>query len=309
MSLIGSVKVAKNTEIVVYENKNRLPVVVGDDGLHAYIEQIKQFPVLSEEEEINLVREFKEQGNLVAAQKLITSHLRLALKIALTYKRYGLPVSDLVSEANIGLMQAVKKFDADKKVRLSTYAILWIKAALNDFVLRSWSLVKIGTVAAQKKLFYNLGRIKARLGLYDNKELEPQVVKQIANELVVDEKDVVEMNRRMSGDSSLNTTIGGKDENLEAIDLLADKSQNIEGQLEQKQESQYKRKILQQAILKLNDREQYIVKNRMLTENPLTLDEIGNKFAISRERVRQIEKRAFEKLAQEVKALMSAAAQ
>ncbi len=299
----------KNTEIVVYENKNRLPVVVGDDGLHAYIEQIKQFPVLSEEEEINLVREFKEQGNLAAAQKLITSHLRLALKIALTYKRYGLPVSDLVSEANIGLMQAVKKFDADKKVRLSTYAILWIKAALNDFVLRSWSLVKIGTVAAQKKLFYNLGRIKARLGLYDNKELEPQVVKQIANELVVDEKDVIEMNRRMSGDSSLNTTIGGQDENLEAIDLLADKSQNIEGQLEQKQESQYKRKILQQAILKLNDREQYIVKNRMLTENPLTLDEIGNKFAISRERVRQIEKRAFEKLAQEVKALMSAAAQ
>ena len=299
----------RNKDIVVYESKNHLPVVVADDGLHAYIEQIKQFPVLTEEEESNLVREFKEQGNLEAAQKLITSHLRLAVKIALTYKRYGLPISDLISEANIGLMQAVKKFDASKKVRLSTYAILWIKAALNDFVLRSWSLVKIGTVAAQKKLFYNLGRIKARLGLYDNKELDPHVVKQIANELVVEEKEVVEMNRRMSGDTSLNTTVSGQDETLEAIDLLADKSQNVEGNLAQKQEGLLKRKILQQALLKLNEREKYIVKNRMLTDTPLTLDEIGNKFNISRERVRQIEKKAFEKLAQEVKELMATAAQ
>ena len=172
---------------------------------------------------MQLVREFKEQGNLQAAQKLITSHLRLAVKIALTYRRYGLPTADLISEANLGLMQAIKKFDASKNVRLSTYAMLWIKAALNDFVLRSWSLVKIGTVAAQKKLFYNLGRIKARLGLYDNKELEPQVVKQIANELVVDERDVIEMNRRLGGDSSLNATVGHDDESTEAIDLLADK--------------------------------------------------------------------------------------
>jgi len=201
-------------------------------------------------------------------------------------------------------MQAVKKFDINKKVRLSTYAILWIKAALNDFVLRSWSLVKIGTVAAQKKLFYNLGRIKAKLGLYDNKELEPQVVKQIANELVVDEKDVVEMNRRIGGDTSLNVPVNHDDESVEAIDLLADKSQNIEMKYAAKEESDIKRKILLKALETLNEREQYIVKNRMLTEEPQTLDEIGNKFSISRERVRQIEKKAFEKLSAEVKKSM-----
>lgn len=293
-------------DIVVYENKSNLPVVIDDDGLHRYLQQIKQFPVLSAQEEIDLVREFKEKGNLRAAQKLITSHLRLAVKIALTYRHYGLPVSDLISEANIGLMQAVKKFDLGKNVRLSTYAMLWIKAALNDFVLRSWSLVKIGTVAAQKKLFYNLGRIKARLGIYDNKELAPTVVKQIANELVVDEKDVVEMNRRIGGDSSLNVTVGKDDESVEAIDLLADKSQNIEGNYARREETELKRRILLQAIAKLNDREQYIIKNRMLSETPETLDEIGERFKISRERVRQIEKRAFEKLSTEVKQSLAA---
>lgn len=294
-----------NKDLVVYKPKTNLPVVVEDDGLHAYLEQIKQFPVLSEDEETDLIKAFKEKGDLQAAQKLITSHLRLAVKIALTYRRYGLPTADLISEANIGLMQAVKKFDANKKVRLSTYAILWIKATLNDFVLRSWSLVKIGTVAAQKKLFYNLGRIKARLGIYDNKELEPKVVKQIANELVVDEKEVVDMNRRMGGDSSLNVSVNRDDGMVEAIDLLADKSQNVEKALASREEMSVKRKILQQALAKLNEREQYIVKNRMLTENPQTLDDIGAKFGISRERVRQIEKRAFEKLSSEVKQSMS----
>ena len=298
---------ANKTELVVYENKTNLPAIVPGDGLHSYLEKIKQFPVLSETEEMQLVREFKEQGNLQAAQKLITSHLRLAVKIALTYRRYGLPTADLISEANLGLMQAIKKFDASKNVRLSTYAMLWIKAALNDFVLRSWSLVKIGTVAAQKKLFYNLGRIKARLGLYDNKELEPQVVKQIANELVVDERDVIEMNRRLGGDSSLNATVGHDDESTEAIDLLADKSQNIEGHLAQKQEADFRRKLLVNALSKLNEREQYIVKNRILTDQPQTLVEIGLKFDISRERVRQIENRAFEKLSSEVKQAMAAA--
>lgn len=298
---------SNSKDIVVYENKSNLPVVVDDDGLHRYLQQIRQFPVLSTEEEIDLVRQFKEKGDLQAAQKLITSHLRLAVKIALTYRRYGLPTSDLISEANIGLMQAVKKFDINKNVRLSTYAMLWIKAALNDFVLRSWSLVKIGTVAAQKKLFYNLGRIKARLGIYDNKELAPTEVKQIANELVVDEKDVVEMNRRIGGDSSLNVPVGKDDETVEAIDLLADKSQNLEGNYARREEADLKRRILFQALSKLNDREQYIVKNRMLTEEPETLDEIGEKFQISRERVRQIEKRAFEKLSAEVKQSMAAA--
>jgi len=298
---------SSSKDLVIYENKSNLPIVVDDDGLHRYLEQIKQFPVLSAQEEMDLVREFKEKGNLQAAQKLITSHLRLAVKIALTYRRYGLPTSDLISEANIGLMQAVKKFDINKKVRLSTYAMLWIKAALNDFVLRSWSLVKIGTVAAQKKLFYNLGRIKARLGLYDNKELAPSEVKQIANELVVDERDVVEMNRRIGGDSSLNVPVSKDDESVEAIDLLADKTQNIENNYARREEVELKRRILLQAMSKLNDREQYIVKNRMLSETPETLDEIGEKFQISRERVRQIEKRAFEKLSTEVKQSMAAA--
>lgn len=294
-------------DVVVYSPKSNLPVIIDDGGLHAYIEKIKQFPVLSEEQERQLIYQFKEKGDLQAAQTLITSHLRLAVKIALTYRRYGLPTADLISEANIGLMQAVKKFDTSKNVRLSTYAILWIKAALNDFVLRSWSLVKIGTVAAQKKLFYNLGRIKARLGLYDNKELEPKVVKQIADELVVDEKDVVEMNRRLSGDSSLNTkAYNNDDEDVEKLDLIADKSQNLERSLEAKQERNLKKQILAKSLAKLNEREQYIIKNRMLTENPLTLDEIGETFNISRERVRQIEKRAFEKLSAEVKNYMAA---
>ena len=298
---------SERKDVVVYSPKSNLPVVIDDGGLHAYIEKIKQFPVLSEEQERQLIYQFKEKGDLQAAQTLITSHLRLAVKIALTYRRYGLPTADLISEANIGLMQAVKKFDTSKNVRLSTYAILWIKAALNDFVLRSWSLVKIGTVAAQKKLFYNLGRIKARLGLYDNKELEPKVVKQIADELVVDEKDVVEMNRRLSGDSSLNTkAYNNDDEDVEKLDLIADKSQNLERSLEAKQERNLKKQILAKSLAKLNEREQYIIKNRMLTENPLTLDEIGETFNISRERVRQIEKRAFEKLSAEVKNYMAA---
>lgn len=304
--ITGKIQMEARKDIVVYENKSNLPAVVPEDGLRGYLEKIRQFPVLSAQEEIDLVREFKEKGDLQAAQKLITSHLRLAVKIALTYRRYGLPIADLISEANIGLMQAVKKFDMSKNVRLSTYAILWIKAALNDFVLRSWSLVKIGTVAAQKKLFYNLGRIKARLGIYDNKELEPKVVKQIANELVVDECDVVEMNRRIGGDSSLNVTVGKDDDSVEAIDMLADNTQNIEANYARKEEAEIKRRILRQALTKLNEREQYIVKNRMLTETPQTLDEIGEKFQISRERVRQIEKRAFEKLSAEVKHAMAA---
>ena len=299
----------EHKNLVVYEPKSNLPVLTEENSLHAYLEEIRKFPVLSEEEENQLLHNFKENGDLAAAQKLITSHLRLAVKIALTYRRYGLPTADLISEANIGLMQAVKKFDTNKNVRLSTYAILWIKAALNDFVLRSWSLVKIGTVAAQKKLFYNLGRIKARLGIYENKELEPSVVKQIAQELVVEEKDVIEMNQRIGGDTSLNTAAhNNDDEQMEKIDLLADKTQNIEGRLEQKQEAEVRRKILQTCLAKLNDREQYIVKNRMLTDSPQTLEDIGAKFNISRERVRQIEKKAFEKLSAEVKAAMSSAA-
>lgn len=291
---------SQNNEVMVIKNTSNLPQVIDENSLFSYFEKIKKFPVLSESEETKLIREFKEKGDLTAAQKLITSHLRLAAKIALTYRRYGLPLADIVSEANIGLMQAVKKFDLDKKVRLATYAIWWIKAAINDYILRSWSLVKIGTVAAQKKLFYNLNRIKARLGIYENRELEPSVVKSIAKELVVDEKDVVEMNRRMGGDKSLNVA-ACDDSDEEKVDFVVDSRQNIEENFGRKQERAIKAKVLHDCLAQMGEREQYIIKNRMLTDTPSTLEEIGEKFGISRERVRQIEKKSFEKLASLVK--------
>jgi len=293
-------------ELVLVNKKSQLPMVVEETGLYSYLEQIKQFPVLTEEEEKNLIYDFQINGNLASAQKLITSHLRLAAKIALTYRRYGLPMSDVISEANLGLMQAVKKFDMNKKVRLATYAIWWIKAQVNDYILRSWSLVKIGTVAAQKKLFYNLSRIKARLGLYENKELAPTVVKQIAKELMVDEQDVTEMNRRIGGDTSLNVNVSDDEDSVEKIDMLVDKRENIEDRFASKEEHLYRARILSKCLLKLDEREQFIIKNRMLKENPYTLDDIGEKLNISRERVRQIEKRAFEKLSFEVKKSMAA---
>ena len=230
-----------------------------------------------------------------AAQTLVTSHLRLAAKIAFNYRHYGLPLSDIISEANIGLMQAVKKFDLSKKVRLATYAIWWIKAAINDYILRSWSLVKIGTRAAQKKLFYNLSRIKARLGIYENKELSPEEVKTIASELVVEENEVREMNGRLGGDKSLNVSVSD-DEEDERIDFIVDKRQNLEDNVSHRQEAELKAGILKKCLAKLDEREQFIIKNRMLSENQMTLEEIGSKFKVSRERVRQIEKKAFDKL-------------
>lgn len=277
--------------------KYSLPAVVNDNSLVAYFDKIKTFPILSEEQELELVNDLQQNGNMQAAQILITSHLRLAAKIAMNYRQYGLPLADIISEANIGLMQAVKKFDLSKNVRLATYAIWWIKAAINDYVLRSWSLVKMGTSAAQKKLFYNLKRIKNRLGIYENKELAPQEVKAIAQELVVDESDVKEMNMRLGGDKSLNVAISDDDEN-ERIDLLIDKSQNIEEKVAQRQELAYKNTVLRQCLNQLSDREQYIIKHRMLTETPETLSDVGEKFGISRERVRQIEESAFKKLQQ-----------
>lgn len=292
-----------SSDIVLAKNGANLPALVDNNSLFSYLEKIKKFPILSEKEEYELVCDFKNNGNLESAQKLITSHLRLAAKIAMTYRRYGLPLADVVSEANIGLMQAVKKFDLEKKVRLSTYAIWWIKATINDYVLRSWSLVKIGTVAAQKKLFYNLNKIKARLGIYENKELAPDIVKKIAKELVVEEREVVEMSRRLGGDSSLNVSVGSdEDDNArEKIDFLVDGSQNIEAKLASKEEARMRSKIIAQCLSKLNEREQYIIKKRMLTDTPSTLEDIGESFNISRERVRQIEKRAFEKLSELIK--------
>lgn len=280
---------------LIVRNSTSLPALPEGNSLVSYFEKIKKFPMLSETEEYDLVRAFQDKGDLIAAQKLVTSHLRLAAKVALTYKRYGLPLLDIISEANIGLMQAVKKFDLEKKVRLATYAVWWIKASINDYVLRSWSLVKIGTKAAQKKLFYNLSRIKSRLGIYENKELEPDVVKSIAQELVVDENDVKEMNGRLSGDSSLNVMVSDEDE-TERLDFLVDKRQNIEENISSKQEAAFKQKILYNCLSALSEREQYIIKHRMLTEDPCTLEDIGVTFNISRERVRQIEKKAFDKL-------------
>lgn len=283
----------ENHNLVV--KKNNLPAVINDNSLAAYMEKIKSFPVLTEEQEKALVNDLQQNGNMQAAQILVTSHLRLAAKIALTYRRYGLPIADIISEANIGLMQAVKKFDLSKKVRLATYAIWWIKAAINDYILRSWSLVKIGSSAAQKKLFYNLKKIKTRLGLSENKGLAPQEAKAIANELVVDEEDVNEMDMRLGGDRSLNVAVSDEDDN-ERIDLIVDNSQNIEEKLANKQDAAYKSSILHKCLIQLNEREQFIVKNRLLTEKPMTLNELGEKFGISRERVRQIEETAFKKL-------------
>lgn len=289
-----------NCSEIVLRNPSNLPVVLDENSLFSYLEKIKKFPVLSEQEETDLVRAFSERGDLRAAQQLVTSHLRLAAKVAMSYRRYGLPMADIISEANIGLMQAVKKFDLGKNVRLSTYAVWWIRAAINDFILRSWSLVKIGTRAAQKKLFYNLNRLKARLGLYDNKELPPEAVKTIARELVVDENEVKEMNSRLGGDKSLNVNVSDEDDS-EKIDLLVDGRQNIEENLARKQERAEKNSILRKCLSQLDEREQAVIRSRMLTETPMTLEELGEKFGISRERVRQIEKKAFEKLSASVK--------
>lgn len=289
-----------NCSEIVLRNPSNLPVVLDENSLFSYLEKIKKFPVLSEQEETDLVRAFSERGDLRAAQQLVTSHLRLAAKVAMSYRRYGLPMADIISEANIGLMQAVKKFDLGKNVRLSTYAVWWIRAAINDFILRSWSLVKIGTRAAQKKLFYNLNRLKARLGLYDNKELPPEAVKTIARELVVDENEVKEMNSRLGGDKSLNVNVSDEDDS-EKIDLLVDGRQNIEENLARKQERAEKNSILRKCLSQLDEREQAVIRSRMLTEPPMTLEELGEKFGISRERVRQIEKKAFEKLSASVK--------
>ena len=280
---------------LILRSSNNLPAVIDGNSLFSYLEKIKKFPILTDKEELDLVTSFQQKGDLSAAQRLVTSHLRLAAKVALSYRRYGLPMSDIISEANIGLMQAVKKFDLDKKVRLATYAVWWIRAAINDYILRSWSLVKIGTKAAQKKLFYNLSRLKSRLGIYDNRELAPDAVKKIADELVVDEADVIEMNRRMSGDKSLNVSVSDEDDN-EKIDLLVDSRQNIEERLSRRQEQSRRNRILSSGLSQLTEREQQVIKARMLRENPQTLEELGTKLGVSRERIRQIEKKAFERL-------------
>ena len=273
-------------------NTSLVPVL--QNGITSYLAAIRKIPVLSAEEEFMLANRFRKHGDLDAAKRLISAHLRLAAKVAFGYRYYGLPVEDLISEANIGLMQAVKKFEPEKGNRLSTYAVWWIKAAINEFILRSRSFVRIGTVAAQKRLFYNLRKIKARLGLYGDSALDADSVKEISQNLNVSEDDVVAMDNRLSGDVSLNTPVY-TDGYAEKQDFLSNNA-SIEDSVADKQESDLRLRLLAQAMDKLNDRERIIVRARRLQDDPTTLDSLGEQLGISRERVRQIETRAIEKM-------------
>ncbi len=265
-------------------------------GLSVYLAQIKKFPMLDAEEEYMLAKNWKENGNLQSAHKLVTSHLRLVAKIAMGYRGYGLPVNELISEGNLGLMQAVKKFDPDKGFRLATYAMWWIKAAIQEYVLRSWSLVKMGTTTAQKKLFFNLKKLKNQIAPGQEGDLKDEHVKEISKQLDVDSDEVINMNRRMMGqEKSLNDPIKNG-ETDEWQDWLVDDSLDQELMVSQKQEYEDKRELLVSAMKILNDREKEIIKERRLSENPVTLEELSKKYKISRERIRQIETKAFEKL-------------
>ena len=265
-------------------------------SLSLYLSQIKKFPMLDAEEEYMLAKNWKESGNLKAAHKLVTSHLRLVAKIAMGYRGYGLPVNELISEGNIGLMQAVKKFDPDRGFRLATYAMWWIKAAIQKYVLRSWSLVKIGTTTAQKKLFFNLKKIKNQIAPGQEGDLKDNQVKEISQRLNVDSEEVVNMNRRMMGqEKSLNSPIKAGDTD-EWQDWLVDEKLDQELLISQQQEFEDRKELLKSAMSILNDREEKILRARRLNENPKTLEELSSKFKISRERVRQIETKAFEKL-------------
>ncbi len=265
-------------------------------GLSVYLSQIKKFPMLDAEEEYMLAKNWRQSGNLQSAHKLVTSHLRLVAKIAMGYRGYGLPVNELISEGNIGLMQAVKKFDPDKGFRLATYAMWWIKASIQEYVLRSWSLVKMGTTTAQKKLFFNLKKLKNQIAPGQEGDLKDDQVKEISKRLDVDSKEVVNMNRRMMGqEKSLNDPIKSG-ESDEWQDWLVDDSLDQELIISQKQEYDDKKDLLKDAMLTLNDREKEIIEARRLSENPKTLEELSKKYNISRERIRQIETKAFEKL-------------
>ena len=273
-----------------------LPSIDVKDGLTSYLAQIKRFPMLTKEEEYALSKNWKDRGDIKSVQKLITSHLRLVAKIAMGYRGYGLPVNELISEGNIGLMQAVKKFDPDKGFRLATYAMWWIKASIQEYVLRSWSLVKMGTTTAQKKLFFNLKKIKNQIAPDQEGDLKDEQVNEISKRLDVDSKEVVNMNRRMMGqEKSLNDPIKSG-ETDEWQDWLVDSSLDQELIVSQQQEYNDKKELLNDAMKILNEREKAIINARRLSENPKTLEELSKKYKISRERIRQIETKAFEKL-------------
>lgn len=282
-------------------NTYALSLLASNASLPKYLAEINKFPMLDADKEYMLAKRYQETGDIEAAHELTTSHLRLAAKVAISFRHYGLALSDLISEANIGLMQAIKKFDPDKGFRLATYAIWWIKAAVSEFILKSWSLVKIGTVATQKRLFYNLHKIKSRLGLYGETSLDDEKAEQIATELGVSKRDVVEMEQRLSGDSSLNATLS-HDSATNYQDMLTDDDETIEDKLGASQELILKKKLLKEALATLSDREREIVQKRFLSDNPETLENLGLEFHISRERVRQIETKAYQKVSKAVHA-------
>jgi len=280
--------------------RTSLPAISSEGSLSHYLQQIKKFPMLTEKQEINLANKWRDEGDTSAAHQLVTSHLRLVAKIAMGYRGYGLPVTELISEGNIGLMQAVKKYDPDKGFRLATYAMWWIRAAIQEYVLKSWSLVKIGTTAAQKKLFFNLKKLKNQLSDYSDGNLKPHQVKEIADRLNVSEKEVAEMEGRMSGnDYSLNAVVSAEGEE-EWQDWLVDEDADHEIKIAENEEISKRKELLSKAINILNDREKNIIKDRKLSEDPKTLDELSKEYKISRERIRQIEERAFQKLQTEM---------
>ena len=278
-------------------NGTTMPTLGGEQGLNRYLAEIKKFPVLTAEQEYMLAKRFSEHQDPEAAKQLVTSHLRLVAKIAMGYRGYGLPVSELIAEGNIGLMQGVKKFEPDRGFRLATYAMWWIKASMQEFILRSWSLVKMGTTAAQKKLFFNLRRMKKELEAYEDSDLHPDDVAKIATDLGVPEQEVINMNRRMmmGGDASLNISFNDDGEG-QWQDLLEDNGPLQDQIVEEAQEAGNRHVLLVEAMASLNDRERHILTQRRLIDDPRTLEELSQEYNVSRERVRQIEVRAFEKL-------------
>ena len=273
-----------------------LPIMTAEGGLTRYLEEIRRFPMLEPQEEFMLAKSWREHGDRDAAHKLVTSHLRLVVKIAVGYRGYGLPVSELISEGNIGLMQAAKRFDPEQGFRFATYAIWWIKAAIHEYILRSWSLVKMGTTANQKKLFFNLRKAKSRIAALEEGDMHPDQVKLIAQRLGVTEQDVVEMNRRLGGDVSLNAQLRDDGDSDEWQDWLVEEGSDQEAQLADSEQSENRRKALGEALSVLNKRERRIFEARRLAEDPMTLHDLAAEFGISRERVRQIEARAFQKV-------------
>ena len=278
-----------------------LPVIAGESGLARYLQEIKRFPMLEPHEEYMLAKRWREHGDRQAAHKLVTSHLRLVAKIAMGYRGYGLPIGEVISEGNVGLMQAVKRFEPDKGFKLATYAMWWIRASIQDYILRSWSLVKMGTTASQKKLFFNLRKAKSRISALDDGDLRDDQVDTISRRLGVPKQDVIEMNRRLGGDASLNAPLREEGEG-EWQDWLVDESVDQETRLAEREESDARLDALKSALSVLNPRERRIFEARRLADEPITLEELSAEFGVSRERVRQIEVRAFEKVQAAVKA-------